>query len=139
MATWLLKTEPETYSWQNLVDEGRSCWDHVRNYTARNHLKSMAVGDLAFFYHSGKEKAVVGICKVVRTYYPDPTAEADGEPPDRWVAVDVAPVKPLKVPVSLAAMKADPALQEMLVVRQGRLSVSPVSALKWRRVLALGS
>ncbi len=131
MAYWLLKSEPETYGWDDLVAEQRTEWTGVRNPAAALHLKAMKVGDRAFFYHSGKAKAVVGIAEVTRI------ARQDGDEP-RWVSVEIAPVAPLGVPVTLAAIKADPALSAMAVVRQGRLSVSPVSAAEWATIVAMG-
>lgn len=130
---WLVKTEPSTYSWQDLVREKRTRWDGVRNPLARNHLAAMAVGDLALVYHSGAEKAVVGIARVVRTAYPDPAAD---DP--RWLAVDVEAVRPLAEPVSLASAKQEPRLAGLALVRQPRLSVMPVSKPELERLLALG-
>lgn len=134
---WLVKTEPETYSYDDLVAEGRTCWDLVRNYTARNNLKAMKLGELALVYHSVGPREIVGIARVVRESYPDPQAPAEGEPADRWVAVDLEPVAALK-PVSLADCKAHPALKGMVFVRQSRLSVTPVQQAEWDAVLALG-
>ncbi|HTK04786.1 MAG TPA: EVE domain-containing protein [Candidatus Eisenbacteria bacterium] len=130
MATWILKTEPETYSWDDLVREKKARWDGVRNFAAAKNLRAMKVGDEALIYHSGDAKAVVGIAKVVRAAYPDPTAE-EGD----WVAVDLAPVKPLQHPVTLAEMKKDKALAGMVMVRQGRLSVSPVKPEERKRLI----
>ena len=134
MRHWLLKSEPEAYSWTNLVRDKKGRWDGVRNYTARNNLRAMAIGDLCLFYHSVSEKAVVGICKVVGTAYPDPTAEKGD-----WSCVDVAPVRPLEIPVELAAIKTDPALAGIELLRQGRLSVVPLSKPEFDRILELGS
>ena len=131
MAYWLLKSEPETYGWDDLVTEQRTEWTGVRNPAAALHMKAMEVGDRAFFYHSGKAKAVVGIVAVTHG------ARQDGDDP-RWVSVEIAPVVPLGVPVTLAAMKADTALAGMAVVRQGRLSVSPVSDAEWAAIVAMG-
>jgi predicted RNA-binding protein with PUA-like domain len=130
---WLVKSEPGTYSWDDLVKDGRTRWDGVRNAQARNNLSAMALGDLALFYHSGESKEVVGVAKVVKTAYPDPTADDA-----RWVAVDLAPVASLREPVSLADVKRDAALAEIALVRQGRLSVMPTSAREFARILALG-
>lgn len=132
MAYWILKTEPSTYAWSDLVREKKTAWTGVRNYAAAKHLRAMRAGDLALIYHSGDEKAAIGVAKVARVAYQDPTTK------ESWVAVDVAPVKPLASPVTLAAMKADKALAGMVMVRQGRLSVSPVTAAEWKRLLALG-
>lgn len=137
MAHWLVKTEPETYSFEQLLKDKVTCWDLVRNYTARNNLKEMKVGDTAFFYHSMGPKEIVGICEIVREFYPDPQAESEGEPADRWVAVDVKPVRKLKKPVTLAEIKASKSLSEMLFVKQSRLSVSPVTKTQWNAVLKL--
>ena len=137
MARWMVKTEPETYSFETLLKDKRTCWDLVRNYTARNNLKAMVVGDQAFVYHSVGPKSIVGICEIVREHYPDPKAEAEGEPADRWVAVDVKPVRRLKTPVTLAQVKAHPTLCNMMLVKQSRLSVCPVTDTEWAAVLAL--
>ena len=130
MAYWILKTEPSTYAWSDLVREKKTVWTGVRNHAAAKNLRAMKVGDLALIYHSGEEKAAVGIARVMRAAYQDPTTK------ESWVAVDVAPVKPLASPVTLAAMKDDKALAGMIMVRQGRLSVSPVTAAEWKRLLA---
>lgn len=130
---WLLKTEPETYSWERLVEEKRGRWDGVRNFSARNHLRQMKKGDYAFFYHTGKEKAVVGVIEIVREHYPDPTAEKGD-----FSAVDVKPVKKLVVPVTLGAIKNEESLHEMVVVRRARLSVQPVLADEFQKILAMG-
>lgn len=130
---WLLKTEPEEYSWERLVREKKGRWDGVRNFSARNHLRAMKKGDFALFYHTGKEKAVVGVAEVIREHYPDPTA-ARGD----FSAVDVSPVKKLAVPVTLAAVKAEPSLTEMVLVRRARLSVQPVLPAEFAKILAMG-
>jgi predicted RNA-binding protein with PUA-like domain len=132
MNYWLVKSEPETYSWTQLVQDGRTAWTGVRNYTARNHLRAMKTGDTVLFYHSGEGKSVVGIARVVRESYPDPTAD-EGD----WSAVDLVPVKPLVKPVVLAAIKADKILREMKLVGQSRLSVSPVTDGQFERLLEL--
>jgi predicted RNA-binding protein with PUA-like domain len=137
MARWLVKTEPETYSFSTLERDGRTCWDLVRNYTARNNLRAMRVGEQAFVYHSVGPREIVGICEVVREHYPDPRAPDEGEPPDRWSAVDVKPVRRLTSPVTLAQLKAHPLLQTMELIRQSRLSVCPVTDEQWAAVLAL--
>jgi predicted RNA-binding protein with PUA-like domain len=134
MAYWLLKTEPETYSWETLLRRKKGVWDGVRNYAARNNLRAMRKGDLCLIYHSGATKDVVGIAKIVRTAYQDPTTEDTA-----WVAVDVAPVKALARPVTLAEIKAIPALADMALVRRGRLSVSPVTAAEWKRIIAMSA
>ena len=132
-AHWLVKSEPGTYSWDDLVRDGRTRWDGVRNPLARRHLESMRRGDLVLFYHSGEGKDVVGIARVARESYPDPTA-ADG----RWLAVDLEPLRPLAAPVTLAAIKADRQLAGLALIRQSRLSVMPVDAAHFERIVALG-
>ena len=136
MAYWLLKTEPEEYSWDDLKKKGGKgdAWTGVRNFTARNHLKAMKKGDRAFVYHTGDEKQVVGIAEAIKEAHPDPTAGKD-EP---WVAVDLRAVEPLKSPVTLAAIKADKSLKDMALVKYGRLSVQPVTAAEWKAVCKMG-
>lgn len=133
MQYWLVKQEPGEYSWADFVAEGGTAWTGVRNYQARNHLRTMWEGDWVAFYHSGSERAVVGLARVRREAYPDPTAQ-EGD----WVAVDLAPAKPLARAVTLAEIKADPVLRTMALVRQSRLSVLPVTEAQWNRLLALG-
>ena len=130
---WLVKTEPETYSWADLVRDKRTDWTGVRNYAARLHLKAMQEGDAVFVYHSGAEKSVIGIAGVIRAAFPDNTADEDG-----WVAVALAPVAPLKQPVTLAQIKAEDTLKDMTFVRQSRLSVSPVTPAEFARIKKLG-
>jgi predicted RNA-binding protein with PUA-like domain len=130
---WLVKTEPETYSWADLVRDKRTDWTGVRNYAARLHLKAMQVGDEVFVYHSGDDKSVIGIARVIKAAFPDTTADEDG-----WVAVALAPVVPLKQPVTLAQIKADASLKGMTFVRQSRLSVSPVTAAEFAKLKKLG-
>jgi len=130
---WLAKSEPETYSWDDLVREGRTTWTGVRNYAARNNLQAMSVGDEVLFYHSGEGKSVVGVARVAKAAFRDPTAD---EP--AWVAVELTPVRPLARPVSLAQIKADLPLKEIELVRQSRLSVSPVKPAEFARILKLG-
>ncbi len=132
MAYWLMKSEPDVYGWDDLVTAGEGIWDGVRNHAAALHLKTMQVGDLALFYHSNIGKAAVGIMRVTATAFPDPTEPAG----TRWVAVRVMPVTPLVRPVPLAAIKGDPALADMAMIRQSRLSVSPVRAAEWQLLLA---
>jgi len=132
-AHWLVKSEPFKYSWDDLVEDGSTYWDGVRNYQARNNLREMKVGDHVLYYHSNEGKEVVGVAKVTRSAYPDPTS-AD----DRWLVVDLAPVKPLKVPVSLAQIKADPQLRKIPLVTHSRLSVMPVERADYERILELG-
>ena len=130
---WLVKQEPTAYSWDDLVKDGRTAWTGVRNFQARNHLRTMEVGNSVLFYHSVIGKAVVGIARVVRTAYPDPTAREEG-----WVCVDLAPVRPLGRPVTLEEIKATAALREIPLVRQGRLSVQPVTRKQFDAIVALG-
>jgi predicted RNA-binding protein with PUA-like domain len=130
---WLVKSEPDAFSWDQQVANRVEPWTGVRNHMAKNNLKAMKRGDLAFFYHSNVGKEIVGIVRVAREAYPDPTAESGD-----WVCVDMAAVGPLPRPVSLAAMKADPALAELTLVRNSRLSVMPVSAAHWKHICALG-
>jgi predicted RNA-binding protein with PUA-like domain len=130
---WLVKQEPEAYSWDDLVRDHATEWTGVRNFQARNNLRQMKVGDRVLFYHSGEQKAVVGVAQVAKAGYPDPTAD-DGE----WVAVDIKPVKPLREPVPLTTIKVTPKLANMLLVRQSRLSVTPVTKEEFETIVALG-
>lgn len=132
MAYWLMKSEPESYSWQELVSDGGTEWDGVRNPAARLHLKAMKVGDEALFYHSGGEKAAVGIMAIAREAAPDPK---DGN----WVSVRVEAVRPLAVPVTLKAMKAEPRLAGLEMIRQSRLSVSPIREEEWKVMLEMAA
>jgi predicted RNA-binding protein with PUA-like domain len=132
MSYWLVKSEPEAYAWSQLAKDGVTAWTGVRNFAARNHLRAMKSGDHVFFYHSGEEKSVVGLAQVVKEAYPDPTA-TEGD----WSCVDLAPEKALAKPVTLAAIKADKILKEMVLVRQSRLSVSPVTSEQFERLLQL--
>lgn len=131
--TWLVKQEPETYAWSRLVADGSTAWTGVRNFQARNNLRAMALGDLVLYYHSVTGKAVVGVARVKRVAYPDPTA-TEGD----WSCVDLEPVKALVEPVSLAVLKADPLTAGMGLIRQSRLSVTPLLAGEFRRILQLG-
>ena len=132
MAHWLLKTEPGTYAWDDLVRDGRTFWDGVRNYTARNNLRAMKAGDEALLYHSVGPRLLVGIAEVVREAYPDPTTDDPA-----WVCVDIVPKRALSRPVSLDEVKQHPSLSDMVLVRMSRLSVQPVSAHEWTTLLAL--
>ena len=134
MAYWLIKTEPGSWSWDDQVRDGTTFWDGVRNYQASNNLKAMRNGDLAFFYHSVKEKLVVGIVEVVKEYYPDHT-DASG----RFGMVDVKTVRPFDKPVTLAEIKSEPRLADLLLVRNSRLSVSPVDADSWALICRMGN
>lgn len=132
MQYWLIKSEPTTYSWDDFVALGRDHWDGVRNFKARNNIKAMKVGDLCLFYHSVNEKSVVGIAEVVREYYPDPTTDDH-----RWYVMDVVPVRKLKRPVTLAEVKADERLSNMVLVTHSRLSVQPVRKEEFDLIIAL--
>jgi predicted RNA-binding protein with PUA-like domain len=133
MKYWLVKSEPDAFSWDQQVANGVEPWTGVRNHTAKLNLKAMAVGDHAFFYHSNVGKEIVGIVEVVRAAYPDPTAESGD-----WVSVDMRAVGPMPVPVTLVAIKADPKLADLALVRLSRLSVSPVSPAHWKHICRLG-
>jgi predicted RNA-binding protein with PUA-like domain len=133
MAHWLVKQEPTTYSWDDLVRDGRTMWEGVRNFQARNNLKAMAVGDRVLFYHSGEGKEVVGIAEVARAAYPDPTTKEKG-----WVVVDLVPIKPLPKRVTLEAIKGTPALRDILLVRQSRLSVMPLEKDAFETIVKMG-
>lgn len=129
---WLVKQEPEGYSWDDLVRDGSTEWTGVRNFQARNNLRLMKVGDEVLFYHSGKEKSVVGVARVSKAAYPDPTAKEEG-----WIAVDIKPVKKLKNSVSLADIKANAKLRDLLLVRQSRLSVMPVGESEFEEIVRM--
>jgi len=130
---WLVKSEPDAFSWDQQVAHGVEPWTGVRNHMAKNNLKAMRVGDQAFFYHSNVGKEIVGVVEVVREAYPDPSAESGD-----WVCVDMRAVGPLPVPVTLVAIKADPALADIALVRMSRLSVMPVSAAHWQLICRMG-
>ena len=132
MSYWLAKSEPSTYNWDKFVKEKKTCWSGVRNYAARLHLRAMKKGEEVFFYHSNEGVEIVGIAKVVKEFYQDPTTEDE-----RWVAVDIVPHKKLKNPVPLLQIKADKRLANMALVRIGRLSVQPVSEEEWKVVMEL--
>ena len=136
MAYWLVKSEPGTWSWNDQVKKGAKgdAWSGVRNFQARANLMKMKKGDRAFFYHSGEEKAVVGVVEIVREHYPDPTAKKD----EGWVVVDVKALEPAKTPVTLSAIKAEPKLKAMVLVKNSRLSVQPVTAEEWKLVCKMG-
>jgi predicted RNA-binding protein with PUA-like domain len=131
---WLVKQEPSSYSWSDLVAEGQTSWTGVRNYAARNNLRRMRKGDEVLFYHSGEDKAVVGIAKVMRTAYRDPTAK-EGD----WSTVDLAPLKPLRHPVTLREIKAHSRLKGIPLVRQSRLSVMPLAEAVFREIVKIGA
>lgn len=132
MNYWLIKSEPFKYSWDQLVKDKQTCWDGVRNYAARNNLRAMKKGDLAFYYHSNEGTEIVGIAKVAREAYQDPTTTEEA-----WISVDFKPHKKLKKPVTLAQIKADSRLSQMALVRLGRLSVQPVTEEEWKVVMEL--
>ncbi|HNJ60843.1 MAG TPA: EVE domain-containing protein [Chitinophagales bacterium] len=132
MKYWLMKSEPDVFSFDDLIAKGQEHWDGVRNYTARNNMQAMKVGDKAFFYHSNIGKEIVGIVKIVKEAYQDPTTDET-----RWVCVDVAPIKKLKNPVSLAAIKANPKLAEMKIIKQSRLSVIDVTKAEFDEILEM--
>ena len=134
MRYWLLKSEPDAWSWDNQVKEGASMWDGVRNYQARNNLKEMKKNDLCFFYHSITERSIVGIVKVVKEYYPDPT-----DPTDRFVVVDVKATKKLKNPVSLDQIKENNKLKNIALVKQSRLSVMPLKKTEWDIIIKMSN
>ena len=134
MKYWLLKSEPDAWSWDNQVKEGASMWDGVRNYQARNNLKEMKKNDLCFFYHSVKERSIVGIVKVVKEYYPYPTDKTG-----RFVVVDVKATKKLKNPVSLDQIKENSKLQDIALVKQSRLSVMPLKKTEWDIIIKMSN
>ena len=132
MNYWLVKQEPESYSWSDFVKDGKTVWSGVRNFAARNHLRAMKKGDSVFYYHSGTGKEIVGVARVAKEAYPDTTA-TEGD----WSCVDLVPEKPLKKPVTLETIKADKTLKEMKLVKISRLSVSPVTKEEFGRILEL--
>ena len=136
MAYWLIKSEPNVFSWDDLVAKGKTgeMWDGVRNHSAKLNLMAMKTGDKAFFYHSNIGKEIVGVAEVIKESYPDPTADA-GSP---WVVVDFGAVEPFKTPVGLADVKQDPVLSEMALIKLSRLSVQPVTVAEWKHVCKLG-
>lgn len=133
MRYWLVKSEPKKYCWEKFIQDGRTFWDGVRNFQARNNLKAMKEGDLTLFYHSNEGKAVVGIAKIVKEAYQDPTTDDIN-----WVAVDIIPIQTLTNPITLDAIKADERLRNIALVKQGRLSVMPLKAEEFDRILQLG-
>ncbi len=133
MKHWLIKSEPGTYSWDDLVRDGKTRWDGVRNFQARNNLRAMQPGDLALFYHSGEERSIAGVARVVKAAYPDPTAK-DGD----WSVVDVEAAFPLRDPVTLDRIKSESGLGEMVLVKQSRLSVQPVRQGEFDAIVKLG-
>lgn len=135
MKYWLFKSEPSTWSWQQQLDRGEAGeeWDGVRNYQARNNMRAMEVGDLGFFYHSQKDKAIVGIVEVIALAHPDSTTDDE-----RWECVDIKAVRPLETPVTLDMCKGDPRLDGMVLLKNSRLSVQPVTVAEWRVICGLG-
>jgi len=133
MKHWLVKQEPSAYSWDDFVKDGKTAWTGVRNFQARNNLQAMRRGDRVLYYHSVTGKCVMGEAEVVGEAYPDPTAKEDG-----WVCVDLAPLKPLRRPVTLDEIKADKGLEKIALLRQSRLSVMPLAADEYRGIMALG-
>lgn len=134
MHYWIIKTEPSTYSWDKFMAEGKSMWEGVRNYQARNNMMAMKLGDLVLFYHSNEGKEIVGMAKVTKEHYPDPTTD---DP--RWVVVEFEPVQQFKKPVTLAMLKADERFANVSLVRQGRLSVLPIKREEFDLILGLGN
>jgi len=130
---WLVKQEASSYSWSDFIAEGQTSWTGVRNYTARNNLRKMRKGDEILFYHSGEDKAVVGIAKITQSPYPDPTAK-EGD----WSAVDLAPINSLRRPVTLRQIKSHPRLKQVQLVRQSRLSVMPMAPAEFRAIVLMG-
>jgi predicted RNA-binding protein with PUA-like domain len=134
MKYWLVKSEPEKYSWEKFNKDGRTFWDGVRNYTARNNMREMTEGDLVLFYHSNEGKEVVGIAKVVKEAYQDPTTDDPN-----WVVVELVPVEPLKNPVTLASIKAEPSLKDIQLVRLGRLSVVNLKQEEFDKIIEMSN
>ncbi|MEZ5174272.1 MAG: EVE domain-containing protein [Bacteroidia bacterium] len=134
MNYWLVKSEPFKYSWEKFEKDKKTFWDGVRNYQARNNLQAMKKGDLVLFYHSNEGMEVVGIAEVIKEFYQDPTTEDS-----RWVAVDLKPKKKLKRPVTLTEIKSDPVLTQIALVRQGRLSVMPLTQIEFDRILEMST
>lgn len=134
MNYWLVKSEPSAYSWDDLVKDGGTRWDGVRNYQARNNLRAMKKGDLVLYYHSGALPEVAGVAKVAKESYQDPTTDDD-----RWVAVDITPVKPFERPVTLDDIKKEKRLRNISLIKQGRLSVMPVTKEEYDVILGMGS
>lgn len=132
MNYWLMKTEPDTYSWDDLVRDGKTIWDGVRNYAARIHLRSMKKGDTIFLYHSNVGKAIIGICKVQKEHFPDPSSD---DP--QWLSVEIIPDVPLRKPITLETIKADAFLKDMILVNNSRLSVQPVTKAEYDYILKL--
>ncbi len=137
MAYWLVKSEPDAFSWDQQVANGVEPWTGVRNHMARNNLRAMKQGDLAFFYHSNIGKQIVGVVQVARESYPDPTVAAD-DPKGEWLCVDMQAIGPMPTPISLAAIKAEPKLADVALVRMSRLSVMPITPEHWQLICKMG-
>ncbi|MCB0430021.1 MAG: EVE domain-containing protein [Flavobacteriales bacterium] len=133
MNHWLVKSEPTTYAWEQLLKDKKTSWDGVRNYAARLHLMDMKKGDLVLYYHSNQDRSIVGVAEVTKTHYQDPTTDDD-----RWVAVDIKPVQSFNKPVTLSEVKAEPKLQQIALVRIGRLSVMPLKKTEFDCLLKMG-
>lgn len=133
MTYWLVKSEPETWSWSDHLNKGIAGWDGVRNHQAAKFLKAMALGDQVFFYHSGKERAIVGICEVVKLAYPDPSDDSG-----RFVMVDLKAVTAMPQPITLGAIKTEESLSHLALIKQSRLSVMPIDAAAWTKICAMG-
>lgn len=133
MQYWLIKSDPETYDWNDIVKQKTDMWDGVRNYAARLHLRAMKKNDLVLFYHSGDDRCIKGIVRIAKEAYPDPTATEDD-----WTAVDITYVKPLKQDVSLAEIKAEPSLADILLIKISRLSVMPITTFQFQKILEMG-
>jgi predicted RNA-binding protein with PUA-like domain len=134
MRYWLMKSEPDAYAWSKLVADGLGHWDGVRNHQASNNMKAMKPGERAFFYHSSEGREIVGVMEIARAYYPD-----QGDPTGKWGLVDVKPLHPVKRPVTLAEIKAEPRLKNFLLVRNSRLSVMPVAPEEWKIICKMGA
>jgi predicted RNA-binding protein with PUA-like domain len=139
LAYWLIKSEPYKFSWSDLNRLGQDHWDGIRNFQARNNLKAMKQGDICLFYHSNEGKEIVGLCHVVTEHYPDPTFTPEVGKENPWVVVDVAPLKPFNRPVTLAEIKATPALAEISLLKQMRLSVAPITPAEFKCLLKMGN
>ena len=132
MNYWLMKSDSDTYPWQKLIAEKNAMWDGVRNFQARNNMKAMKLGDIILFYESGKDKKIMGECRLIKEFYPDPTTTDI-----QWVAVDIEPNKTLKNPISLETIKTDDSLKDILLIKQSRLSVMPLTKLHYDRIMEL--
>lgn len=134
MAYWLIKSEPSVYAWSQFLKDKKTHWNGVRNYQAANNMKAMKKGDLAFFYHSNEGKEIIGIAEIIKEAYPDPSDETG-----KFVMVDVKPTETLNTPVTLATIKSDPALKDMALIKQSRLSVCPVTKAEWAHIIKISN